>query len=170
MYMSGFNLIDRLGFDNSVRNETNTKYANYMLGNYFSSSVSDDHVKFATNAPTVNFRSTLGGLPPSAVDFDSQLIIKSEQQRAYEKLQLVQRPFLTVPYLGKGASDPVLESKLMQGQWASGKMPTTDDQIDFPMLSNVKERIGNPAFSVEEVAMDGWVRGGKTSREESTLT
>ena len=109
----------------------------------------------------------MGGLPPSAVDYDSLLIIKTEQQRAYEKLQLVQRPFLTVPYLGKGSADPVLESRLMQGEWASGKMATTDGQIDYPMLSNVKDRVANPAFSVEEVAMNGWIRGGKTSREEN---
>ena len=165
--MSSFNLIDRLGFDNSVRNESNSKYANYVLDNQFSSSLSDDHVRFATNAPTINFRSTLGGLPPSAVDYDSLLIIKTEQQRAYEKLQLVQRPFLTVPYLGKGSADPVLESRLMQGEWASCKMATTDGQIDYPMLSNVKDRVANPAFSVEEVAMNGWIRGGKTSREEN---
>ena len=47
-----FNFMDRLGFDSSRRNESNTKYANYMLDNQFSASKSDDHVKFATLNPT----------------------------------------------------------------------------------------------------------------------
>jgi hypothetical protein len=166
--MSAFNLMDRLGFDNSQRNESNTKFANYVLDNQFSST--DDHVKFATQAPTINFRATLGGLPPSAVDFDSMLLIKTEQQRAYEKLQLVQRPFLTVPYLGKGSSDPALESRLQQGEWTNGKTPSMGENIDYPMLANVKDRVSNPAFSVEEVAMNGWIRGGKTSREQTQFS
>jgi hypothetical protein len=168
-----FNLMDRLGFDSSRRNESNTKYATYMLNNQFGASKSDDHVKFATLAPTINFRGTVGGLPGSAVDYDSLLVIKTEQQRAFEKLQLIQRPFATVPYLGRGASDPVLESRLQQGEMATDKksVSTVMDKPytihkDFPMVSSLKERIADAAFSVEEAALSGWVRGGQSSREE----
>jgi hypothetical protein len=37
---------------------------------------------------------------------------------------------------------------------------------DFPMVSSLKERIADAAFSVEEAALSGWVRGGQSSREE----
>lgn len=177
MTSTTFNFMDRLGFDSSRRNESNTKYATYMLDNQFSSSKSDDHVKFATLNPQINFKGTVGGLPGSVVDYDSLLLIKTEQHRAFEKLQLVQRPFLTVPYLGRGASDPVLESRLQQGEVVTDKKsvstimdkPYTDNK-DFPMVSSLKDRVTNAAFSVEEAALSGWVRGGQSSREEVTFS
>lgn len=172
-----FNLMDRLGMDSSRRNESNTKYATYMLSNQFGASKSDDHVKFATLNPKINFRGTVGGLPGSAVDYDSLLLIKTEQERAFEKLQLIQRPFATVPYLGRGASDPVLESRLQQGELVNDKKSVSTimdkpytEQKDFPMFSSLKDRVTNATFSVEEAALNGWVRGGKSSREEVTFS
>jgi hypothetical protein len=168
-----FNLMDRLGVDSSRRNESNTKYASYVLNNEFGSSSSDEHVRFATLNPTINFRGTVGGLPGSAVDYDSLLLIKADQERAFEKLQLHQRPFLTVPYLGRGATDPVMESRLQQGEVVTDKKSVSTimdkpytDQKDFPMMDSLKGRVTNAAFSVEEAALNGWVRGGQSSREE----
>lgn len=168
-----FNMMDRLGGDSSRRNESNTKYATYMLDSQLTSSKSDEHVTFATLNPNINFKGTMGGLPGSAVDYDSLLTIKAEQERAFEKLQLHQRPFLTIPYLGKGASDPVMESRLQQGEVVTDKKsvstimdkPYTEHQ-NFPMMDSLKGRVTNPAFSVEEAALSGWVRGGQSSREE----
>jgi len=170
--MMNFNMMERLGFDTSRRNESNTKYANYMLDNQFGSSKSDDHVKFATLAPKINFRGTVGGLPGSAVDYDSLLVIKTEQQRSFEKLQLIQRPFATVPYLGRGTSDPILESRLQQGEMIYEKKSISTiadapyvDNAAYPMMSTLKDRVTNAAYSVEEAALSGWVRGGQSSRE-----
>jgi hypothetical protein len=168
-----FNMMDRLGMDSSRRNESNTKYATYMLDNQFGNSKSDDHVKFATMNPNINFRGTLGGLPGSAVDYDSLLLIKTDQERSFERLQLHQRPFLTIPYLGRGATDPVMESRLLQGEVSTDKKSVSTimdkpytEQKDFPMMDSLKDRVSNPVFSVEEAALNGWVRGGQSSREE----
>ena len=35
----------------------------------------------------------------------------------------------------------------------------------YPMMDDLKSRIGNPAYSVEEAALDGWVRGGSSARD-----
>jgi len=90
-------------------------------------------------------------------------------------LNLVQRPFLTVPYLGKGSCDPAIESQLQQGELSSDKKSTSTVMEQsfmshslYPTDDKMKERVKNPAFSVEEVAMDGWVRGGMTTREMSS--
>jgi hypothetical protein len=143
-----------------------------MLDNQYGSNKSDDHVKFATLGPKINFRGTVGGLPGSAVDYDSLLVIKTEQQRSFEKLQLIQRPFATVPYLGRGTSDPILESRLQQGEMMNEKKSITTisdapyiDNAAFPMMSSLKDRVTNAAYSVEEAALSGWVRGGQSSRE-----
>jgi len=170
-----FNNMERIGLNDSTRNVGNTKFASYTIENYFNNN-SESAVQFATQAPTVNFRGTTGGgLPGSAIDFDSQLIIGKKQDRALERLQLVQRPYLTIPYLGRGTSNPALESVLQQGERISDKRSAWDQQADdseksFPMIARVKDRVTNPTFSVEEAALSGWIRGGRYSREVSNTT
>ena len=167
--MADFYNIDRVGYDMTQRNTLNVRSANYITDNLFSENLSDAHVQFATSAPTVMFRGSLGGgLPGAAIDTDTRLVIKSGQNRSLEKLQLNQRPFLTVPYLGRGAINPDIETQLQQGQNSSDKkseMPSVEQaNDDYPMNDGLRERIGNPAYSVEEAALAGWVRGGKTTR------
>ena len=159
--------------DQSQKNVFNTRFTNYTLSNYFSETTSDNHVKFATEQPIVMFSGTfLGkGLAGSAVDVDSKLWINDEQnQRPMEKLVLVPRPFLTVPYLGRGSCDPNLESQLQQGELVSDKksvatiteMPFTD----YSMLildEHMNERVNNPVYTVEETS--GWTRGGSATRD-----
>jgi hypothetical protein len=161
-----FNAMGRIGVDSTQRNLSNTRYAEYTLDGVQNG---DSYVQFATSAPTINFRGTVGGgLPGSAVDFDSLLMIKAEQQRAFEKLQLVQRPFATVPYLGRGAIDPALESQLRQGEAASERKSVSTNSetthVEYPIMDSVKDRVTNPNYSIEEAALDGWVRGGQASR------
>lgn len=161
-----FNAMGRIGVDSTQRNLSNTRYAEYTLDGVQNG---DSYVQFATSAPTINFRGTVGGgLPGSAVDFDSLLMIKAEQQRAFEKLQLIQRPFATVPYLGRGAIDPALESQLRQGEAASERKSVSTNSemtyVEYPIMDSVKDRVTNPNYSVEEAALDGWVRGGQASR------
>lgn len=172
-----FNNLGRIGadnVDNTQRNLANTRYANYMLDTPMSSMISQSHVDFATQQPNINFRGSGGGagIPGQVIDYDSQLLIKSEQQRSFEPLQLTQRPFITVPYLGRGSADPILEAQLMQGQAVSDKKSVTTvmdkpyiNYGEYPLMSDVKERVTNPIFSVEESALSGWTRGGIPSRE-----
>lgn len=174
-----FNNLGSIGYDTtdqSQKNVYNTRFANYTLSNYFSDTVSDDHVKFATEQPIVMFNSTfLGkGLNGSAVDVDSNLWINDEQnQRPMEKLVLVPRPFLTVPYLGRGSCDPNLESQLQQGELVSDKKSVSTIMekpfTDYSMLildEHMNERVNNPDYTVEESA--GWTRGGSATREMSS--
>jgi len=168
-----FNNLGRIGsenVDNTQRNLANSRYANYMLQPPNTTSA-DNHVMFATQQPKINFRRGGDGvgIPAGVVDYDSLLLIKANQVRTFEPLQLVQRPFATIPYLGKGSVDPVLESQLMQGQMVSDRKslaPVTDKPyIDYPMMDDVRERVTNPVFSVEESALSGWTRGGVPTRE-----
>ena len=73
-----FNNTARIGADSvdqSQRNVANTHYANHMLTDYFSSTLSDQHVQFAIQQPTMNF-SGLGngkGIYNASVDKESML-------------------------------------------------------------------------------------------------
>ena len=161
-----FNNMERIGLNDSQRNVANTRFSTYTMENYFSSNP-DSAVRFATQTPTVNFKNTVGGLPGSVVDSDSLLLIGNKQDRSLEKLNLIQRPYLTIPYLGKGASNPALESVLQQGERVSDKKSTweqNETDQSYPMIAKLKNRVTNPTYSVEEAALNGWVRGGRSSR------
>lgn len=175
-----FNNAGRIGADvtdQSQRNVYNTRFTNYTLSDYFSDKTTDSHVKFATKQPAVMFSGTThgSGLHSNVVDDESILKLKTEQDHAVEKLQLFQRPFLTVPYLGRGSCDPALESQLLQGEMISDKKSAStimDKSFSqyalYPTDKKMEERVNNAAHNVEEAALDGWVRGGMSTREMST--
>mgnify|MGYP001279417860 CR=1 FL=1 len=56
------------------------------------------------------------GISSLVVDESSALLLNTEQQRTGAKIQLHQRPFATIPYLGRGSCNPELESKMLKGQ------------------------------------------------------
>ena len=171
-----FNNMGRLGTDvtdQSQKNVYNTRFANYTLSNYFSHTLSDSHVNFAIQQPTLSFTGlTHGrGLSPNSVDVDSTLMLKAEQQRPLEKLQLFERPFKTVPYLGRGSADPSLESQLQQGELVSDKKSVSTIMEKsfapyslYPTDAKMEEYVKNPKNTVQEAALDGWTRGGVLTR------
>jgi len=162
--------------DETQRSVSNTHFTNHMLTNYFSSNSSDAHVKFAIQQPTLSFSGLANGngISGSSVDDESILQIKTDQARPLEKLQLFQRPFATVPYLGRGSRDPALESRLMQGENVCDKKSVSTimeksfaQYALYPTDDKMKKESSDASTRVEEAAMDGWVRGGTSTREMS---
>ena len=105
---------------------------------------------------------------------ESSLLLKTEQERPLEKLQLFQRPFHTVPYLGRGSVDPGLESQLQQGEMATDKKSVSTVMEKsfaayslYPTDDKMENQVKDASHTVEEAAMDGWVRGGSATREMS---
>ena len=173
-----FNNMARIGsdsVDSSQKNLTNTRFSSYILENYYTNGNSmDTQVQFASAQPTMTTTglSSGGGLSGNVIDQDSELMLNTEQQRFYAKLGLVQRPFLTVPYLGRGSCDPVMESKLQQGELellkkSTGNMTEVSviDYESYPIMDSIKRSVTNPKYLVEESAMDGWIRGGIDTRD-----
>lgn len=167
-----FNNSGRLGndpVDKTQKTIQNTRYLNSVLSHY-SGEKSDAYINFATRYPGMMASGNVSGLGlgASAVDVETNLLWKSDPQRPYEKLQLHERPFLTIPYLGRGSVDPNLESQLMQGETVRGKksvstvMEQNFSPLDtYPLDSEKKAKAGN---TIEELALDGWSRGGKSAR------
>ena len=168
---------DRIGadaVDNTQRNMENMRYSNYMLSNLFVGPAENGHVDFATQQPNVMFSgaATGPGLTGSLVDVDSLLMFKTEQERSLEKLSLNQRPFLTVPYLGRGSCGPLLEAQMWQGENIQDKKSVSTimsksfmDYTMYPLDAEMKNRVSNTKNTIEESALDGWVRGGVQTRE-----
>ena len=169
----GFNDHGRIGLDqvdNTQRQLQSFKFADYMVSNYFSESLTNNTVQFASKFPTMTLNGlTRGnGLNGVIVDANSQLTIGAEQERALEKLQLMQRPFATVPYLGRGSVNPDLESQLLQGESVFEKkgIATVMTQSFMPYIANPNSCSADSSFEVEEYALKGWVRGGMATREQ----
>ena len=168
-----YNNAGRIGYDqvsNTQRQLQNSRFMNHMLSGYFSESMTNDTVQFATQQPAMNLfgLSNGTGLNGVIVDADSALTIGSEQERPLEKLQLMQRPFATIPYLGKGSVNPDLESQLLQGESVFEKkgISTVMTQSFMPYIANPGSCASDSSFEVEEYALDGWTRGGLPTREQ----
>lgn len=160
--------------DQSERSLQNTRFSNYMLSNYGADTIlPDQSIMFASAQPNllVSGSSRGQGIDGNIIDIDSLLSVSKEQARALEKLQLNQRPFATVPYLGRGGADPALESQLLQGEVVHDKksvstiMEKSFNDYSLLVLNNEMEKRSNTTeYVVQESALDGWVRGGVNTR------
>ena len=158
----------------SEREMQNQNFGNYNVQSYFLPNCGmSKPIAFATSQPNVFYNgSHMVGLGGCNVDSDSNLRIGSIQTNPKCRISLQERPFLTVPYLGRGSGNAVLESKLQQGDMVSNKksVSTTSEtsHIDYlhtPMLPSLEATITNPANLIEDSAAEGWIRGGLPSRE-----
>jgi hypothetical protein len=172
-----FQNMSRIGLDECNKSQTdiqNVASCNYTLQNYFAADCSmKNPILLATTQPGImyngGYNSGSGGCN---IDESSNLQIGTIQTHPRCRIDLFHRPFATVPFLGRGAVNPVVESQIQQGETVTNKKSVnTLSEKSFikyhqtPLLPAVKERLTNPANSVEAVASEGWVRGGVPSRE-----
>ncbi len=161
--------------DKSQRAIYNTRFGDYNVTNYYPDPAAGAHVQFATSQPDVAWFSVYQGssVGGSVIDVDSSLSLGMQQGRSLEKLSLSQRPFLTVPYLGRGACDVVMEAQLIQGERGQDQKKSVNtimsqsfmDYTMYPVDNKMQENTTNPKYKIEESAMEGWIRGGILTRE-----
>jgi hypothetical protein len=166
--------------DQSERSLQNTRFSNYMLSNFAADSIRPEEViNFASSQPSMimNGASKGDGIDGSVIDVESLLTVSQEQARALEKLTLQQRPFLTVPYLGRGSCDTVVESQLQQGEEVHDKKSVSTimekaftDYSLYVVDNNMEQRTSTTQYTVQEDALNGWVRGGSNTRTTSDST
>jgi len=172
-----FDNLSRIGNDNCCIDQTsiqNVASCNYMTQNYFASDCSmKKPIDLATTQPGIMYN---GGYNSGAggcnIDTSSKLLIGTIQTHPRCHIDLFQRPFATVPYLGRGSVNPVIESQIQQGEQIVNKRSVNNlsekSYIKYhqtPLLPAVKDKLTNPVYHIEGVASEGWVRGGVPSRE-----
>jgi len=170
-----FNNQTRIGDDSCDLSQSsiqNVNAANYLLTNFKPECPMTNAVEFATSHPFVNFSGSHQiGIGGCNIDESSQLQI-SELTRSKCKISLTQRPFVTVPYIGRGKSNAVLETQLQQGELANNKKSINPSaELSYlkysqtPLIPEIKMTINNPANLIEGVAAEGWIRGGIPTRD-----
>jgi hypothetical protein len=173
-----FNNMARIGNDNcdtTEKNLQNTHQSAWSLTNYFAQDCTmKQGIDFALTAPAINYTgSHQVGVGGCNIDINSGLKY-DPISRPPCRISLFQRPFATVPYLGRGSVDPIMEAAIMQGDQISNRKTTTSyseksylNHQYTPMIPSLANNINNPANLVEGVAVNGWVRGGASSRDLS---
>jgi hypothetical protein len=165
----------RLGDDRTDLSQhtlQNAEYANYVLDGFRPSCPLPNAIDFATSQPNINFtgsyQTSVGG---SNIGENSQLLI-NDLSRSKCRIMLTQRPYSTIPYLGRGKCDPLLESQIQQGDFANNKKSVNpSSEVSYiqyaqtPLLPTLQATISNPANLIEGNAAEGWIRGGLPSRE-----
>ena len=172
-----FDNMSRIGLDCCNISQTeiqNVVACNYLTQNYFASDCSmKNPIALATTQPGIMYK---GGYNTGAggcnIDNSSKLLIGSIQTHPRCHIDLFQRPFATVPFLGRGSVNPVIESQIQQGEQIVNKRSVNHlsekSYIKYhqtPLLPVIQEKINNPANKIEHDASEGWIRGGVPSRE-----
>jgi len=167
-----FNNVDRIDDDSTTltqRTLQNDRYSNYTTMNYFSNIANDEPIRFATSQQVIIPDGAMGsGVGGNNVEGESLLLLKTEHERALGRLNLMERQFVTVPYLGRGSVDPALELRLLEGEPMSEKKSvstvTAQSFMGYTMHPSSKEMEEKSGHRIEESAMKGWVRGGSDTR------
>jgi hypothetical protein len=171
-----FNNMARIGDDScslTQQNIQDMKTGNYMLTNYFADDCTmKKSIQMATNQPDVFYTgSHQVGVGGCNVDTNTDLTHNLLSRPAC-KISLMQRPFATVPFLGRGKGNPTMESQIQQGDMRLKKKstdPTSEvSHVNYsytPLLPSIEATINNPANLVEGVAAEGWIRGGMPARD-----
>ena len=178
VYNYTFDSLTRLGDDQcyvSERSKQNTSYSSYNVTNYFEANCGlQKPLEFATSMPNVFVNGGFGnsGAGGCNINADSNLRIGSIQTNPKCRISLLTRPFATVPYLGRGPSNPVVEARVQQGDHIHNKKScntTTEmshiEYRNYPLIPSLKATVTNPHNLVEGVAADGWIQGGLPTRE-----
>ena len=165
----------RLGDDKtdlSQRTLQNSEFANYILDSFRPSCPMNSAIDFATSQPNINFTGSRQISVGGANIAESSKLLINDISRSKCRISLLERPYLTIPYLGRGKCDPMLESQMQQGDFANNKKsinPSSEvcytPYYNTPMIPSLQATINNPVNLIESSAAEGWIRGGFPSRE-----
>lgn len=156
----------------SQRNVQDVAFANYMLTNFKPNCPMNNAIEFATAQPAINFTGSHQiGIGGCNIDESSELFMNDLTKHKC-KISLLQRPYLTVPYLGRGTSNANMESQLQQGELANNRKsinPSSEvSHLNYrktPLIPSIQATITNPANLIEGEAAEGWIRGGVPVRQ-----
>lgn len=168
----------RLGNDKcEISNSTvQSEYpGKYMVSNYHSCDCAAPNVsEVAYSQPNIYYKDGYGHSSLDGCNIDRDSFMRNGSIITHQgntPQQLFERPFLTVPYMGRGVGNTCTESELITGDQTSIKRQCntlagiTINNYFTPLVPCLKNNVQNPIHLIPEVAKNGWVRGGVPSRQ-----
>ena len=129
-------------------------------------------VQKATNGPSYAAKQFRDGYGWNACKIDDDSNLRNAKNLTNTRClnQLFMRPYLTVPYLGRGKCDAELEMKIKPGESSHQDKPCNTlpgkDMTSYhmmPMIDCLKKNIQDKNHIIEEEI--GWIRSGIPSRQ-----
>ena len=164
-----FNNMSRIGNDEcsfTQNNLLNKAHANYTLANNYGVDCASA-LNFATQQPQMFPSGTLHVGPRGCNVDDNTKLMQSKLTNPNLKVTLYERPYKTVPYLGRGNVDVGLENALRLGETLKEKKSVAQvgekcqqDVDAYPMQGDLRKSLGDSRQLIENDAANGWVRGG----------
>lgn len=146
---------------------------NYGVTNYFDCEcMMPQTVRNATDNVCVPFKNGYGTEQPCVVDDGSKLRwgLTRKFPRCPQREGLLERPYLTVPYMGRGYLRPDEESELKFAEDTKIKRSCNTlsgisiPQIWTPMIDHISANVQSPTHLIQEYNDPAWRRGGSDTR------
>ena len=158
---------------NTTRDLQNHSTSTYMVSNYKDCDCPAKNIRdIAMSEPTITYRDGYGWSSTDGCNIDDDSKVRNAQNLTNMRYiqQLNTRPYNTVPYMGRGTTNPVLENKMRTGEdTGQRKQCNTLSGIYIdrfvPLVPCLAENIQNPVHLVTEIARPDWVWGGMPSRD-----
>ena len=122
--------------------------------------------------PTMNINYGVGHIGERGALVDNDSLSKFSELTNKNTINILnERPYLTVPYMGRGIGNPVIEPVLRNSEDTSQHKPcntlagVTIDNYFTPMVPCLKREIQDTKHIIPEDSMKCWVRGGLPSRQ-----
>ena len=171
-----FNNNTRINDDKCLRTTTDNQSSNigsYVLSNYHQCKCSAPQVsKVALSEPSLYYRDGYGHTGINGCNIDADSLMRNGQLLTNTncKNQLDERPYLTVPYMGRGAGNPCVESVLLSGEDTTqkkqcNKLNNSNINNIIPLVPCIEKNIQNPQNIIPEIVDHNWIRGGIPSRQ-----
>lgn len=168
----GFNELSRIGQDETVftqDNIMNKNMSNYMTYNPYTTNCLGG-LDFAVKQPNIFINKSTYNVGPLGCNInDSSIITKGELTNKNIKLTLHERPYKSVPYLGRGNVDVYQENKIRLGDTFKEKKSVSklnekcfNNLGKYPMNEGLKTKLDTT--KIESDAHSDWIRGGVDSR------
>jgi hypothetical protein len=175
---------DCLGFDKKTRTGDDQCYIDYetvqsvsqgayTLQNFRSCECGAPGPKsVAFSQPNVNFQVPQGWSGENGCLIDNDSILRYEHKLTNLNTinTLYERPYLTVPYMGRGVPHPNEESALQPGESTTMKRSCNTlagvsiENFFTPLVDNLRNNVQNTKHIIPEDSSESWVRGGLSSR------
>ena len=172
----GVHDLTRLNDDKCYQTETteqSVSASDYMLTNFRSCDKDFSNVLSRSTENQGIVISDGYGVASRGVPESSKLRVGEYKSRPKHTQQLFTRPYLGVPYMGRGSGNVCVESTLLSSQVTNrdhtvsteeNQQRTLDNSL-VPLVKNLSDNVQNPSNLVEERVNPKWVRGGVPSRQ-----
>ena len=143
---------------------------NYQTSSHFQCEcLAPDAVETSVQNPAVFIKN---GVDVDGCVIDESTKLRIGKTRKFPRCpdQLFTRPYLTVPFMGRGSGNMHLDTRLVPGEDTTAKRQcnvlsgVTTPNFCTPLIPHLKDNIQNPEHIIEEVVDDNWIRGGAPSR------